>query len=134
MSLINDIKKSEDDGFKSGGIVYVDTLGFDTLGYGTKLPLSEKECSMLLVMRLEVFTKNLKARLFYLDIKIEAWNILIEMAYQMGIDGLLKFKNMIHALKNKNYKRAAIEGRDSRWNKQTPNRSNMLMSKLERLA
>ncbi len=133
MALLQNIKQSEDEGFQSGGVVYKDNLGFDTIGYGTKLPLSEQECSVLAQMRLEVFQKDVMDKLSYLDIKNEAWDILFEMAYQMGVNGLLKFRNMITALQNKDYATAAEEGRDSRWNKQTPNRSNRLMDKLELL-
>ena len=37
-----------------------------------------------------------------------------------------KFKNMIKALQNRDYKQASIEMLDSRWAKQTPNRAKEL--------
>ena len=52
--------------------------------------------------------------------------VLIEMAYQMGMTGLLKFKKMWRALSAENYRGAAHEMLDSLWAKQTPNRAEEL--------
>ena len=50
MSLIEDIKQEE--GFK--GTVYKCTEGFDTIGYGTRLPLSKEESELILEYRLKI--------------------------------------------------------------------------------
>ena len=50
------------------------------------------------------------------------------MIFQMGFTGVSKFKNMIKALQNHDYKQASIEMLDSRWAKQTPNRAKELSS------
>ena len=55
-----------------------------------------------------------------------AKEVLCEMIYQMGFSGVSKFKNMIKALQNRDYKLASIEMLDSRWAKQTPNRAKEL--------
>ena len=55
-----------------------------------------------------------------------AKEILCEMIFQMGFAGVSKFKNMIKALQNHDYKQASIEMLDSRWAKQTPNRAKEL--------
>lgn len=120
--LINDIKQEE--GFK--GIVYKCTEGFDTIGYGTRLPLSEKEAEMILEYRLNILKGNLSSSLHMLDIDKKAWDILYNMVYQMGVKGVLNFKNMIKALEAKDYKRAGDEMLDSKWAKQTPARANRL--------
>ena len=49
--------------------------------------------------------------------------ILLSMAFQMGVSGLLKFKNMLTALENGHFKVAAAHMLDSRWAKQTPGRA-----------
>ena len=54
------------------------------------------------------------------------YNILYNMVYQMGVKGVLNFKNMIKALEAKDYKRAGDEMLDSKWAKQTPARANRL--------
>ena len=120
--LIDDIKQEE--GFK--GIVYKCTEGFDTIGYGTRLPLSEKEAEMILEYRLNILKGNLSGSLHMLDIDKKAWDILYNMVYQMGVKGVLNFKNMIKALEAKDYKRAGDEMLDSKWAKQTPARANRL--------
>lgn len=120
--LIDDIKQEE--GFK--GTVYKCTEGFDTIGYGTRLPLSEKEAEMILEHRLNILKGNLLSSLYMLDIDKKAWDILYNMVYQMGVKGVLNFKNMIKALEAKDYKRAGDEMLDSKWAKQTPARANRL--------
>ena len=45
------------------------------------------------------------------------------MAYQMGVDGLFKFKKMIAALGKGDWNEAAHQALDSRWAKQTPARA-----------
>lgn len=120
--LIDDIKQEE--GFK--GIVYKCTEGFDTIGYGTRLPLSKKEAEMILEYRLNILKGNLSGSLYMLDIDKKAWDILYNMVYQMGVKGVLNFKNMIKALEAKDYKRAGDEMLDSKWAKQTPARANRL--------
>ena len=120
--LIDDIKQEE--GFK--GTVYKCTEGFDTIGYGTRLPLSEKEAEMILEHRLNILKGNLSSSLDMLDIDKKAWDILYNMVYQMGVKGVLNFKNMIKALENKDYKKAGDEMLDSKWAKQTPARANRL--------
>ena len=131
--LIEDIKREEDAGFKTGGMPYKDHLGYDTIGYGTLLPLTEKECEILLKHRLTQFVGQVKSSLYYLDIREEAWFILYEMAYQIGLGGLLKFKNMIKCLEEKDYIGASEEMVSSKWAKQTPNRANRLSNRMKGL-
>lgn len=127
--IIEDLK--HDEGFR--GNPYTDTEGYLTIGYGTKLPLSRKEAEVLLKMRLDETIEDVNSRLSHLNIRKEAWDILYNMAYQLGVGGLLKFKKMLKALEKQDYKTAAKEGLDSLWARQTPNRARRLMAKMERL-
>ena len=127
--LIDDIKQEE--GFK--GIVYKCTEGFDTIGFGTKLPLTKGEAELILNHRLNQTKAQLTSYLYDLDIKQEAWDILFNLAYQLGVNGVLKFKKMIEALRAKDYKEASKQGLDSLWAKQTPNRANRLMKRMSEL-
>lgn len=127
--IIEDLK--HDEGFR--GNPYTDTEGNLTIGYGTKLPLSRKEAEVLLKMRLDETIEDVNSRLSHLNIRKEAWDILYNMAYQLGVGGLLKFKKMLKALEKQDYKTAAKEGLDSLWARQTPNRARRLMAKMERL-
>ena len=127
--LLEDIKAEE--GFSA--VVYKCTEGFDTIGYGTKMPITKEEAELLLEHRLKAMKAQLTSYLYDLDIKQEAWDILFNMAYQLGVNGVLKFKKMIEALRVKNYKEASKQGLDSLWAKQTPNRANRLMKRLSEL-
>lgn len=129
MSLVENIKESE--GFR--GMPYDDTEGYPTIGYGTKLPLSEKEAELLLEHRLDGFKKELHVKLPHLNIPPEAWDVVYEMAYQLGVPRFMKFQKMITALVGNNYELAADEGMDSLWAKQTPNRAKKLMDRLRSL-
>ena len=122
-NLIEAIKENE--GFV--GTVYKDTLGFDTIGYGTKLPLNEDEAELLLRKRLTDKIKEIEAKEPFINkLPLEKQKVIIEMTYQMGVNGVLKFKKMWEALKEYDYERASVEMLDSRWAMQTPNRANKL--------
>ena len=56
------------------------------------------------------------------ELHIEAKNIVTEMVFQLGTQGVRNFKNMISALEDRDYSRASAEMLDSKWNAQTPNR------------
>jgi len=130
MAVIDELKQEE--GFS--GDVYIDTEGYNTIGYGTKLPLSKYEAAMLLDYRLDLVKKEVKAHLAYLEIKHEAWSILYMMGYQMGVPGLLRFKKMLKALKEHNYAEASRQILDSRFAVQTPNRAKRLAAAMYALA
>ena len=53
------------------------------------------------------------------------------MMFNMGRTRLSKFKNHNSALQSEDWKKAAIEGRDSIWYKQVTNRAERLMCRLE---
>ena len=122
-NLVQKIKEHE--GFR--GDVYKDSLGFNTVGYGTKMPISKMEATTLLRTRLmkkidELTLKEPSFNTMPDDIR----EVLCEMSYQMGVNGVLKFRKMWKALKEGNYERAADEMLDSRWAKQTPSRAKEL--------
>lgn len=127
--LIEDIKAEE--GFS--GTVYVCSEGFDTVGYGSRMPITKEEAELLLEYRLKGMKSQLTGYLYDIDIKDEAWDILFNMSYQMGVKGVLNFKNMIKALKNNDYKEASIQMLDSLWAKQTPNRAKRLSDRMSKL-
>lgn len=49
--------------------------------------------------------------------------VLTDMSYNLGLTGLLGFKNMLLALKMENYKQGALELQDSKYFKQTGQRA-----------
>jgi lysozyme len=120
---------------------YKDTLDNWTTGVGhlIRLPdeeyLIEKELTDIEVD--QIFTTDLNqaiddARKF-IDadtIPEEAFEVVIDMAFNLGLPRLMKFQNFQQALKEKDYKRASREMLDSVWAKQLPNRSKRLAKQM----
>ena len=63
-----------------------------------------------------------------------ARNIVVEMVYQMGAFGVSKFKGMLKALSEKDYKRASYEMLDSLWARQTPNRAKRMSERMANIS
>lgn len=109
---------------------YKDHLGYWTIGYGRLIDerrgggITKEEAEMLL-------QNDIRNRIDRLNNAIPGFGsypvcvqkALVNMAFQLGMDGLLNFKKMIAALENGDYVKAAEEGLDSRWAQQTPNRA-----------
>ena len=119
--------------------IYKCSQGFRTIGYGHKVVHTDdfvdgKEYSKERLEKLfeEDFDKGWNLMLLFCDennlrsISDTAKEIICEMIFQMGFAGVGKFKNMIKALQNRDYKQASMEMLDSRWAKQTPNRAKEL--------
>jgi len=97
-----------------------------TFGYGFTF-ITKEEAEAVLKIRLENISKELSKKIeWYKEQPREIREVLIEMAYQIGIDGLLGFKKTLTYLKEHKYKKASIEMLDSLWAKQTPNRAKEL--------
>jgi lysozyme len=128
MKIKEIIKKHE--GFRDQ--VYVDTLGYRTIGYGHKVldtdPFKDGEVypqEMLEKVFDEDFAKAKEGAdrlLHHLDPPEDAVNVVISMVFQLGEAGVSKFKNMFVALENEDYVEAASQMLDSRWHMQTPSR------------
>jgi len=124
------------EGFRD--MIYLDSLGKKTIGYGHLIVHEDKFVEGKAYPKKELealfdkdFNKGWDLMIQFcevnsLDVSEEAQEVLCEMIFQMGYSGVGKFKNMIKALQNKEYKVASIEMLDSRWAKQTPNRAKEL--------
>jgi len=97
-----------------------------TFGYGFTY-ISEKEAEVLLYNRVKKIEKELSDKLlnFYTQPRNVRF-VLIEMAYQIGINGLMKFKKTLKLIEQGDYKSASVEMLDSKWANQTPNRAKEL--------
>ena len=130
--LLESVKKHE--GYRNK--VYLDTLGKRTVGVGhlcvedfweDDKEYEEKFLMTILEHDLSTAIKGaneLMAEHDCMDINEKAHEILIEMVFQLGKNGVSKFRKMWEALAEKNYIGASYEMLDSRWAKQTPNRAN----------
>ena len=59
-------------------------------------------------------------------------HVLANMCFQLGRPKLSKFKNMIAAVEDLDWERMADEMEDSNWYKQTPNRADRLITRVDR--
>jgi len=57
--------------------------------------------------------------------------VLIEMAFQMGVSGLLQFKRMLSAVEDGQYFEAAAQMVESTWARQTPARAHRMALQME---
>ena len=116
---------------------YKDQLGYLTIGYGhlilpnenilLKKQINKKELE-------EIFEKDFKKALSNfnntfkpLTLNEKECELLIEMIFQLGIKGCLKFKNLIKNIKKGNKHLVCFDMMDSLWYKQTPNRVKALI-------
>ena len=129
INYIDKIKMEEGD----KAVMYKCTAGKWTIGAGINLEAQEmpqRVRDLWLSIIVESLEYDLQARFlrdtvmnfygFRADVKL----VLMDMAYQMGITGLFKFKNMLSAIKEGDYSRAADELLDSNYARQTQNRAN----------
>jgi len=63
---------------------------------------------------------------WYKDAPQEVKEVVINMCYQLGINGFSKFKQTIYYLETEQYPEASEEMLDSLWYRQTPNRAKEL--------
>lgn len=115
----------EHEGFESR--VYLDSRGIQTVGYGftiKDLNLPEGVSSTILRLILLQRVIDLHDRLEWFSyMPSEIQEVIVEMTYQLGISGFLKFKKTIGFLKKRNFKAASLEMLRSKWANQTPNRA-----------
>ncbi|MDV2872427.1 glycoside hydrolase family protein [Phytobacter diazotrophicus] len=115
---------------------YKDSLGKLTIGCGHLVlknenfndGITEKEADILLSRDLA----NVILEVQSLGLNVpDDWNdFLIIMTFQLGINGVKKFKRMINALQVKNFREAIVQAKDSLWYRQTPNRVDDMIRQL----
>lgn len=118
---------------------YQDSLGFWTIGCGRLVDaskpgsgLSDDEIEYLLDNDIADKTLEVMEALPWARTLNEPRQaVLIGMAFQMGLKGLLGFRSMLRALQDEHYADAAEHMRQSRWHTQTPNRVNRLAHQME---
>ena len=130
LELLSSIRKHE--GFRAKS--YKDTLGFDTIGYGfaiKDLVLDEDIANIILQRKLEALIRSIEFKFkWYADLPNAVKDVMIEMCYQLGVNGVSRFKKTIEHLKNEEWELAAEESLRSKWAKQTPNRAKALSDRI----
>ena len=123
---------------------YKDHLGYSTIGIGHltdkrkggSLPnwaqkeldaygrLSDASVDKLFEEDLAFYDSELRRRIPWVnDLDEVRYAVLLDMAFQMGVDGLLGFKNTLAMIRNGDYSKASEGMKNSLWYSQTPNRA-----------
>lgn len=94
--------------------------------------ITSEESDMLLSNDIDFFTNELKKALPWFDKLPEKVKIvLVDMAFNMGIAGLLKFKKTLGLIESGKYKEASTEMLNSAWATQVGKRSQTLSNILK---
>lgn len=106
--------------------LYHDSLGFATIGYGRNVQskgISADEALLMLRNDIRTAQQSLIDNLPWVsgldDLRRE---VLVEMAFQLGINGLLDFRKTLDFVQSHQYDSAADEMVNSTWHTQTPKR------------
>ena len=119
-------------------VVYDDHLGFATIGYGRLVDrrrgggLTDAEAEFLLSNDIGRLTWDLSFRLpWFSDLDEPRQGALINMAFQLGVNGLLRFKRTLAHCEAGDWAKAEREALNSNWAKQTPNRARRVAQQLK---
>lgn len=122
----------------SESCAYQDTRGFWTIGVGRLIDarkgdgLSQDEIEYLLDNDIKKITEQVHKFLPWVSKLNEPRQaVLIGMAFQMGLRGLLGFKRTLGSIEDGQYFEAAVEMLQSEWAKQTPERAHRLATQME---
>ena len=109
---------------------YKDSLGYLTIGYGRLIDkakhggISEAEAEYLLQNDVSIVLSALHRNIPFFDrLCVQRQAVLVNMAFQMGISGVQKFKKTLSLVEVGDYNGAADNMLKSLWAKQTPNRA-----------
>ena len=117
---------------------YQDTLGFWTIGIGILIDkrkgggLRPEESEFIFRNRLKLLDAELDDRLPWIaKLDPARRGVLVNMAFQLGVAGLLGFKNTLAMIQAGKYQDAAKAMLESKWAKQTPARARRLSKQME---
>lgn len=125
-----------DEGVKAHA--YQDHLGFWTIGIGRLVDarkpgsgLRPQEITFLLNNDIDDRIDQLGRRLpWFLDLDPARQGVLLNMSFQLGVDGLLGFKNTLKLVERGDYAQAADNMLLSKWATQTPERARRMAEQM----
>lgn len=142
MNLIEQLKEHE--GFESN--YYECSANKKTIGYGCNVeanplppylcrdfdlaPMTKDEAEHLLIGHVMLVGEMLLGHFNYKKLSNARQAVLINMAFNIGVSGLLLFKKMFKALENNDFEQAANEMLNSKWAGQVGCRSDELAEQM----
>ncbi|ABR91597.1 Hypothetical protein mma_2188 [Janthinobacterium sp. Marseille] len=116
---------------------YEDHLSFLTIGIGRLIDkrkgggISKEESAYLLANDIMRFSSELDSKIpWWKSVGDARRGVLLSMAFQMGVDGLLGFKNTLEFIRAGRYEKAADGMMNSLWAKQTPERATRMAKQM----
>lgn len=117
--------------------MYFDSEGYATIGVGRLIDarrgggLRESEIDYLLANDIEEALAALRDRLPWFDSLNEArQGVLANMAFNLGVDGLLGFRKTLALVEQGEYDAASVEMLDSKWARQVGQRAQRLSEQM----
>lgn len=114
-------------------VPYLDSVGIKTVGVGHNLeahpleltyPLTDEQVNQILADDLVRVFSGLDRKIgWWRNLSCARQRVLANMAFNLGVDGLLEFRRMILAVDRGHYDQAAREMLNSKWAKQVFNRA-----------
>ncbi len=104
---------------------YTDTTGHLTIGYGHNLTrgITQEMAEFIFQCDYKQVVSELGHFNWYVKQPDGVKNALINMCFEMGLSGLLKFTDMIKALEKGDRTTASLAALDSLWATEVPNRA-----------
>lgn len=116
--------------------VYKDTVGKQTIGYGWNIddtPIYREVAELQLRMKLAECEKELEKALdFWPNLSQARKEVLLDMCFNLGLAGLLGFKNTLRLIGESRHAEAASQMLKSKWATQVGDRAKWLAAKFER--
>ena len=111
---------------------YTDTAGHLTIGVGHNLstPLSDAAIDQILDDDIRVAMAECALIPFWMNLSEVRQAVLVNLAFNMGFQGLMTFRRMLAAMDAENWNQAAQELLDSRYAKQVGARADRLALQL----
>lgn len=117
---------------------YQDTEGYWTIGIGVLIDarkgggITKEESELLFNNRLNKKEMELMDKFpKYYSLDKVRQGVLLNMSYQLGVNGVLAFKKMLSAINVNDWNEAARQMKDSKWYRQTTNRAERLIKQMQ---
>lgn len=135
--IISQLKR--DEGFVDH--IYIDSVGKRTIGYGHNLdvkpifglvvPMTEETATEILIKDVDVTRSTLLMKLPWVQhLDDRRFGVLLNMAFNLGVFGLLGFKRFLYFVQWDEYKTAAAEMVNSKWYQQVGVRGVRLVNQM----
>ncbi|TDX48324.1 lysozyme [Orenia marismortui] len=108
--------------------------GKTTIGVGRNLEdrgITKEEAIYLLQNDIKSILNSLVEYDWFVNLDNVRKKVIIDMAFNMGVTGLLSFQNMIQAIREQDYQKAGEEMKNSRWYHQVNSRAKRLVKMMK---